>query len=198
MRRTFKVGFGLMCAGLLVWGIPTIRNIYPTQIALTAPLPLLAGGVLHEKFDVLTSERYSIDLACQEVGQFKEAWKDFLNWKQHPTLDCDITLRLLHDGQEIHSEHLHSLEPASWSAGTAFWSMARLELPSSGRYELLVTNHSDISNLQPTAPTIRVQLNGYDMKNRGLSSLLGLALGAPMLLIGLLMCVRGFFRSASS
>ncbi len=183
-----------MCAGLLVWGIPTIRYYYPTWTALKVPLPLSAGSVRHDTFRVRTSERYFIDLACQEVGQFKDTWKDFLNWKKHPTLDCDISFRLLHDGREIHSEQLRSLQPASWSAGTAFWSIARVELPSSGRYELWLTNHMDISYLQPTTPTLQIHLSSYYHKDVGSWSTLGLLAGAPVFLIGLVIFVIGFFR----
>ena len=194
MRRTSKIGLSLMCAGVLVWGIPTARYYYPTWNALKAPLPLTTGAVRHDTFSVRTSERYNIDLACQEVGQFKEAWKDFLNWKTPPAIACDISLKLLHDGTEIHSDRLRSLRPASWSAGTAFWHMARVELPSSGVYELWLTNHTDISYLQPTTPTLQVYLSGYYHKNVGTWSALGLFAGAPIFLVGLIVFVISLFR----
>jgi len=194
MRCSLKVGFSVMSVGLLLWAIPTFRYYYPTWTALKSPLPVAPGGVLRETFRVHTSERYSIDLVCREVGQFKEAWKDFLNSQKHPTLDCDISLRLLHDGREICSERLRSLRPASYSGTTAFWAMARVELPSSGRYDLVLTNHTDISYLRPTTPMVQVYLDAYYHKEVGTWSALGLFAGAPVFLLGLGIFIRGLLK----
>jgi hypothetical protein len=197
MRRTLKIGGGVMCVGLLVWAVPTIRYYYPTWTALRSPLPLSAESVLHETFRVRMSERYSVDLTCHEVGKFKESWKHFLNSKEHPTLDGDISLRLLQDGREVHFVRMQSLQPAAWSAGTAFWSLSRVELPSSGRYELLLTNHTDLSYLQPTSPTVQIYLSEYYHKNVGFWSILGLLVGAPLFLIGFTIFLIGFFRRST-
>lgn len=194
MRLTFKIGLSVMCVGLLVWAVPTIRYYYPTWNALAVPLPLSVGGTRHDTFSVRTSERYSIHLACQEVGQFKEKWKNFLNWKEYPTLDCDISLRLLHDGRDIYSERLQSLHPGSWSAGTAFWSIKWITLPSAGRYELFLTNHTDLSYLQPTSPTLRIHLDGFFHKEAGTTAALGRLVGGFVFVIGLVIFVTGLFR----
>ena len=196
MPKTIKVRLRMMVVGLLIWGFPAFLYYYPTWFPLKAPFPLAAGGTLHETFSVRTSEHYAVELACNAVGQFQETWQDFLNWKHYPTLDCDISLRLLHEGQEIHSARLSSLRPGHQSAGTFFWLMEFVDLPASGRCELLITNYTDISYLRPTAPTLQIKLFDLPVRHKGLGfwCSIGILIGGPVFLIGLVRFIISCFR----
>jgi hypothetical protein len=192
MTKASKISLATMSLGFLVWIVPALYYRYPTKLPLSIPLPLAQGNTLQQQFTVRGSQKYDVFVRCTEVGEFKEKWKDFLNWKEHPKVPCEIDLRILRDGRQAYSAHLKSLEPAMLSGEHVFWGLAYVPL-SSGIYELQLTNGIDLTYLSATQPTLEVKLNSLFIKNWSLNASLGLVAGGLVFVIGIVIFIAGVF-----
>ena len=191
MNKASIIGMAMMGIGLLVWGVPALYLHYPIPVPLDSPLPLLPGASLNQAFKVRGSQNYFVFVKCREVGEFKELWKNYMNPKEPPTIPCDIGLHVLRNGREIHSEHLRSLTPGMTSAGVDYWMLTGLRLPSSNMYELRLTNGTDLTYLQPTEPTVQIELSPAFFKNGMINASIGFLAGAMLFLIGLTKFIIG-------
>jgi hypothetical protein len=185
MTTISKIGAALLGLGVFVWVAPTLFYHYPIREPLSVALPLSRGTSLREQFTVRGSERYELLLRCTEVGEFREKWANFLNWKEHPTIPCHIGLRVLREGHEVHSAYLTSLEPSGLSGHEVFWNLGPLASLSSGRHELQLTNGTDLSYLAPTEPTIKIQITPVFIVNSMFGELLGRVAGGALLILGI-------------
>jgi hypothetical protein len=195
MTRASKISLGIMAVGVFVWGAPALYYRYPIQEPLSVAVPLSKGASLREQFTVRGSRNYEVLLRCTEVGEFREKWTNFLNWKEHPTIPCQITVRVLRDGHEVHAAHLSSLEPAMQSGDQVFWSLGPLASLTSGRHELQLTNGTDLTYLAPTQPTMQIRVTGVFLVNWMLTELLGGVAGGALLICGIGVFIVGLFAS---
>ena len=188
-----------MAIGVLVAGLPTLYYYYPTRTALTVPLPLAPGTFMRQGFAIRGLQSYDFIMQCREVGEFKERWKDFMNWKTPPEITCDITLRVIRNGTEIHSEHLQSLKPSSKSGDVDTWQLCSVDLSTSNAYELQLTNGTDLSYLLPTRPIVKIRLNSLFLKEGPITAFLGWVIGGLAFICGLgLLCFGLLSRSKAA
>jgi hypothetical protein len=176
-------------AGLFVWLGPMLYYRYQSTMPLSVALPLSRGGSLREEFTVRGSRKYEVLLRCTEVGEFKEKWTNFLNSNEHPTIPCQISLRVVQDGREVHSTRFTSLEPEGLSGDDVFWSLGPLASLPSGRQEFQLTNAKDLTFLAATQPTVQIRVSLVFTKNRIFNELLSFILGIVILLCGILVLV---------
>ncbi|OYU74081.1 MAG: hypothetical protein CFE32_18930 [Alphaproteobacteria bacterium PA3] len=71
------------------------------------------------------------------------------------------------------------------------WHLAYVDLPESGHYELELTNHSDLSHLQITQPTIEMSLGSGFYKDGSITVFLALVFGGFIFVIGLVCFLVG-------
>ena len=171
-----------MAAGVLIGGIPMIQYYYLTQKLVSEPLPLGAGASLKRSFVAPARERYFADVVCDSVGPFTNTWKS--NSAQFP---CDIALRISHDGEIIHSERVSTLPLGIVHSGATkiTWQLAAIDLPSRGRYDLELSNATDLAQIQITQPQLELKVRSVVHKDRLIFRDIGLACGTPVFLIGL-------------
>jgi hypothetical protein len=191
MTRSSKIGLAVMGVGLFVWVTPILYYRYQIRVPFSTALPLSGGASLREQFTVRGSQKYEVLLRCAEVGEFREKWTNFLNWKEYPKIPCQISLRILQSGREIHSVQLTSLEPAALSGDQAFWSLGPLASLPSGKLELQLTNATDLTYLASTQPTVQIRVTGMFTENQIFDELLGCATGGAIFLGGIAVFIVG-------
>jgi hypothetical protein len=196
MRTLAKSGLLLIAVGLAVYAVPVVRYGYPTHVPLRSPFRTDPGAVFRQDFTVRTAEAYSLDLGCRDVAPLDYSLSDFLSsGPSQPRIPCNISVRLSRRGTMIQSEHLDALRPASYCNGTGYWHLAYVRLPSAGQYTLEITNRSDLSSLDSTGPVVTMDIGGPFYENAIYSKLLGLIIGAPIGLLGVVLFFVGLKRA---
>ncbi|MHA3772954.1 hypothetical protein ACXR0O_15575 [Verrucomicrobiota bacterium sgz303538] len=177
----------LMCVGLLAAGVPLLRYYLPTHMPLATPFPIAAGSTLDRTFTVRSSENYRVYVRTRAVGPLENAWDS----GREKSLPAQLHLRISRADREIISRDFDSLALATYTPGTKRlgdeeleWAITSVDLPTTGRYRIELVNATDLGYLSVTQPTLLLRL--LYMKDRAGESLIGLIVGLPIFLFGLL------------
>lgn len=197
MGAGVATGLVIMAFGFYVWAVPAVGLFFPNNRPVSAAFPLNAGGLLQEKFMVRTSENYDVELVCEAVEPFKSEWTDASSSKGYPTIECDIDVRIMRRGQAQEQAVLKSIRRSSQSGSSIAWSLGDAHL-SPGIYELMIVNQKDLTRLAPTSPKVQMRIRGLAFKSRVIDYTIGLYVGAPILLLGLIIAAIGWFANAGS
>jgi hypothetical protein len=147
MSRRVRVllGLGLIAASSVGWLLGERHYRKTSYFPVEKAFDGKRDSELREEFKVNLSQSYSVRLVLDKTHAVSE------------TLQCNIHAKILRDGDVVWDKTLDRIDLAASSNEDLRYGLGWVDL-SSGTYELVVTNQSDLSYLEPLNPRMNVKV----------------------------------------